>query len=568
MDRLVGRVEQEIFDRVIRGVHSSRPDAIPEVSLSSSESSSSDIVEADGEGSQFVFGGVPVESSLMRQYVEEAIAETVAIILAERKTRHVPASPPKQTVVQPAPIEITPVPTPQCTPPVSPLSPPRETAIVKTPELSPQTSLDEPNFQQESGQMIPFTEVVTPTRTPVASPPRVNTPTSLIPEDTEEASSIKSPPPNPWNNMELPLDEENPHSLKEAVQYKDAVVMTVAEEEEAKSLISVTAPEPQKPMVPSPKLLSPPRSSSSSSASTEESSVTITESDTTDKPLSEGEVLYSYGQIIAPRALASGGLVYPNMTESLSSTLKDTNDMEFDTPSEGQVMDRLLRGAHPDPIQSLLAKLNQDSVARREVFYHPESSGDENSMGEISEGQRPCLTPAAEQILVGHSAFMDRAHRTGQAAGHLQIHSSSSGPQMNIPGVGQGDADNISSGPMSLSDLQSQLLPAYYPHAEDLHQIPAAARNTSQGPGEPQRQHQPAPTRFIQVGVKSSDDPQQGIREDSDRTLVEPSFYLNYSGEAAEPPKKMSVTLPSMIEDDEDVKSTFLESDSSGADTF
>lgn len=48
------------------------------------------------------------------------------------------------------------------------------------------------------------------------------------------------------------------------------------------------------------------------------------------------------------------------------------------------------------------------------------------------------------------------------------------------PGVGQGDADNISSGPMSLNDLESQLLPAYYPHAEDLHQIPAAARNTSQ----------------------------------------------------------------------------------------
>ncbi|KAM4013735.1 protein TALPID3 isoform 2-T2 [Anomaloglossus baeobatrachus] len=527
VNRLADRVEQEIFDRVISEMQSKRWDIIPHVTSSSSESSdsSSDIDAA----------GVPIESGLIRQYVEEFMAEKVAMILAERKTQCAPASPPEQTVVQP--VEITPVPTPPCTPPSSPVHPSRET-IVKTPELSPQTSLDEPDLQQEPGKIVPLSQVVTPTVTPVASPSRANTPISLISEDREEPSSVKSPRPNAWNNTELPLEEENPHSLKEAVQYKDAVVMTVAEEEDPKSLVSVTS-EPQKPIVPSPKReVTPVPSSSSSSTSTAESS-TITESDTLDKPLSEGEVLYSDGQIIVPRDLAAGGLVYPNLMESLSSTLKDTNDMEFDPPSEGQVIDG---GARHDPIRALLAKLNQDPVARREVFYHPESSGDENSMGEISEGQRPCLTPAAEQILEGHPAYMDR-------------------------GESQGDAGNISSGPMSLGDLESQLLPAYYPHAEDLHQIPAAARNTSQGPGEPQRVHHPAPARVIQVGVKSSDDPQQGTREDSERTVVEPSVYLN-SGEASKSPKKMSVTLPSMIEDDEEVKTTFMESDSSGADTF
>ncbi|XP_071971876.1 protein TALPID3 isoform X2 [Engystomops pustulosus] len=574
-NRLVSWVEQEIMAKVVSEMHSRRQDVIPDVTVSSSESSvsvASDIVEAaGGEGVQlFVDAGVPVDSGLIRQYVEEALAETIAIMLGERETRRVPASPPKPIVVEPAAVEVTPVPTPQCTPPSSPLPPPRETAIVKTPELSPQTSLDEPDLQQETEQIIPSTQVVTPATTPVASPPRVKTPTPLISEDNEESSSIKSPLPNPWNNTELPLEEENPHSVKEAVQYKDAVVMTVAEEEQPKSLISITAPETQKPIVPSPKqeVVSPASSSSRSSTSTEASSETITESDTTDKPLSEGEVLYSYGQIILPRALAEGGLVYPNLAESLSSTLRDANDMEYDPPSEGQVVHRPLRGAHRDPIRSLLAKLNQDSVAPQEVFYQPESSGDENSMGEISEGQRPCLTPAAEQILAGHSAFMDGAPTAGHTAGHLRMHPSSHGPQMNIPGVSQGDADNISSGPMSLGDLESQPLPAYYPHAEDLHQIPAAARNTSQGPGEPQREQQPVPTRFIHVGVKSSDDPQQGIREDSDRTLVEPSVYLKYSGGAPEPPKKMSVTVPSMTEDDEDVKSTYAESDSSGADTF
>ncbi|XP_066464331.1 protein TALPID3 isoform X2 [Eleutherodactylus coqui] len=553
VNRLASRVQQEIFDRVISEMHSRRQDIIPHVTLSSSESSgsvSSDVVEAAaGRSSWFVFDGVPVESSLIGQYVEECVAETVAIILAERNARHVPASPPKQTVVQPVPVEMIPlVPTPQCTPPSSPLPPPRARAIVKTPELSPQTSLDEPELQQEAGKMTPLTQVVTPTMTPVASPPRVNTPTSHISEDYEEPSSLKSPHRGPWNNTGQPLEEENPHSPKEAIQYKDAVVMTVAEEEEPKSLIAITIPEPQKPTVLSPKqeVLPPPHNSSSSSSSTEESSVTVTESDTTDKPLSEGELLYSYGQILVPGGLAEGGLVYPNLTESLSSTLKDANDMEFDPPSEGQVIDRPYRGAHHDPFH--LTKLKRGSVARQEVFYHPESSGDENSMGEISEGQRPCLTPAAQQILAGHSVFTDRAGTTAQTAGHLRIRPSFHGPQMNIPGVSQGDADNISSGPMSLGDLESQLLPAYYPHAEDLHQIPAAARNTSQGPGEPQRERRPVPTRLIQVGVKSSDDPQQG--------------------EAAEATKKMSVTLPSMIEEEEEVKSTFAESDSSGADTF
>ncbi|XP_069589407.1 protein TALPID3 isoform X2 [Ranitomeya imitator] len=552
VNRLASRLEQEIFDRVISEMQSKRQDIIPHVAPSSSDSSESMSSDIDTPG-------VPIESSLIRQYVEEFMAEKVAMILAERKTQYAP-SPPEQTVVQP--VEITAVPTPQCTPPSSPVLPPRE-MIVRTPELSPQTSLDGPELQQEPGKIVPLTSVVTPTMTPVASPVRANTPISLISEDHEEQSSIKSPRPNAWSNTELPLEEENPHSLKEAVLYKDAVVMTVAEEEEPKSLISVTSPETQKPIVPSKRELTPPPSSSSSSTSTEESS-TVTESDTPDKPLSEGEVLYSDGQIIVPRDLAAGGLVFPNLMESFSSTLKDANDMEFDPPSEGQIMDR---GARHDPVRLLLAKLSQDSVARQEVFYHPESSGDENSMGEISEGQRPCLTPAAEQILVGHSAFMDRG-ATGQTAGHLRRHQSPHGPQMNIPGESQGDADNISSGPMSLGDLESQLLPAYYPHAEDLHQIPAAARNTSQGPGEPQREHQPAPTRLIQVGVKSSDDPQQGIQEDSERTVVEPSVYLNNSGEASESPKKMSVTLPSMVEDDEDVKTTFLESDSSGADPF
>ncbi|CAI9551704.1 unnamed protein product, partial [Staurois parvus] len=111
--------------------------------------------------------------------------------------------------------------------------------------------------------------------------------------------------------------------------------MTVAVEEEPRSLISAASSEKSLPVSPKQRTPSPVPSPSVSAPSTVESSltVTVTESDTTDKPISEGEIVYSYGQIAVARALAEGG-VYPNLPESLSSTLRDANDMEFDPPSE------------------------------------------------------------------------------------------------------------------------------------------------------------------------------------------------------------------------------------------
>ncbi|XP_063803465.1 protein TALPID3 isoform X2 [Pseudophryne corroboree] len=548
-NRLINWVEQEIMSRVIGEMHVGRQDLVPDIPVSSSENSeveSSDIVEtAGGKGLQlFVDTGVPVDSSLIRQYVNEALGEIIAVMLGEIQNAPAPP-PPKKPDVQPVPVDIPLVPTPQCTPPSSPHPPLREPSMVNTPQLSPQTSLEEPELQQElsedAGQRIPLSHVDTPTITPVASPPRVDTPTPLIPDDDE---GPESPAPSPWDNMEQPVEEENPHSITEAVQYKDAAVMTVAEEG-PKSLIS----EPEKPILISPvqRTPSPVSSLTSSSPSTDESSLTVTESSSTDKPISEGEVLYSYGQMVAARALAEGGLLYPNLMESMSSTLRDAHDMELDPPSEGQVIHGPRRGAHHDPVLSLLAKFNQDPVARHEALYHPENSGDISSMGEISEGQRPRLTGAAEQVLVGHSAFMDKPTNAGQTAGHLKKRPSSPGQYMDVPGGHHGDPD-VSSGPMSIRDLESQLQPSHYPHAEDLHQIPAKARNVSQGPGQPQKEHQPVPTRLIQVGVKSGDGPHQG--------------------EAAQPSKKMTVTLPSTSEADDKIRPTVVDSDSSGSDTF
>ncbi|XP_068110302.1 protein TALPID3 [Hyperolius riggenbachi] len=577
-NRLVDWVEQEIMARVIGEMHPFRRDAVPDVSTSSSDRSeeASDIVEAaGGEGLQlFVDAGMPVDSGLIRKYVNEALAEMIAIMLGERDSRPVPAPRTKPPDVQLDPVEIAEVPTPQCTPPTSPLPSAREPPTVKTPDLSPQTSIEETELQQDqvddtSNRSLPV-HVDTPTITPAPSPPRVTTPTPVPSE--QELSVTQTPPPKPWGSVELPLEEENPHS---AIQHKDAVEMSVAADEEPSSLISAATPEPEQsvPVPPKQRTPSPEPSSAVSAPSTAESS-TITETDSTDRPISEGEIVYSFGQVAAARALAEGGVVYPNLMESLSSTLKDANDMEFDPPSEGQVIRGPHRGAHRDPVLSLLATCNQGLVAPHEGFYHPESSMEDSSMGEISEGQRPRLTTAAEQVLVGHSVFMDRAANAGLATGRHQNRPSSPGQCPDTAGVAHGDADNISSGPMSIGDLDSQLMPAHYPHPASPYHIPAASGDAAaQGPGRPQKEHQPVPTRFIQVGVKTDEGPHlaAGERlEQTDRTLVEPSVYLTsaISGEATRPIKNMLVTLPTTSHAEEDIQTPSAGSDSSGADTF
>ncbi|XP_072284020.1 protein TALPID3 [Pyxicephalus adspersus] len=563
-NKLISWVEQEIMARIISEMHPVRRDIIPDVSISSTDHSeaASDIVEAaGGKGLQlFVDAGVPVDSNLLRKYVEEALAEIIAPMLEVRKTQAVPIPSLEQSNVQPEPEEVVPVPTPQSTPPASPLPSAREPSIVKSPSIvqtPQQKSIEEPEVQQEElddpGERSLPVHVCTQTITPVPSPPRVSSPTPVISEKIENPPVIQEPPPNPWGNMELPLEEENPHSAVESVEYKDAAVMTVAVEEEPRSLISAASSEQSFPMSPkqrTPSPIPPVPSPSVSAPSTDESSltVTVTESDTTDKPISEGEIVYSYGQIAAARALAEGGFVYPHLTESLSSTLRDTNDMEFDPPSEGQVIQGPHRGAHHDPVLSLLAKFNQDLVAPHEALYHLESSGEDSSLGEISEGQRPRLTMAAEQVLVGHSVLMGRPSNVAQTAGRPQNRPSSPGQYTNIPGVNRDDPDNISSGPMSIGDLDARLLPVYYPHADNQYQIPSVPRDTSQGPGQPQKEHQPVPTRLIQVGVKSAEDLHQG--------------------DASRPTKNIPVTLPTMSEADEEVKMSFVESDSSGADSF
>ncbi|KAG8449398.1 hypothetical protein GDO86_016157 [Hymenochirus boettgeri] len=573
-NRLFNRVEQEIMAQILNGIHPMRQDAISNISTSDTEKSgsiSSDIVEAaGGEGLQlFVDAGLPVDSILVRQYVEEALAEMIAIMLGERESQNMQKSPPRESVLQ-VTDEISLVPTPVSTPPMSPLLHEKEFSIVKTPELSPQPSVAEPVFEEDQADNTAMEIVKTPFATPVASPnatpPRAPTPASLTSEKQKETEC-----PTPWNTTDRPLEEENPHSLRE-ISNKDSIVMTVAWDEEPESLISAPSPLPEKsqsPLQPKPRSPSP-IYSHSTAPSTDLSTltVTITETETTDRPLSEGELLYSYERMAAELAVAKGGVVCPDFPGSLSSTLHDARDMEYDPPSEGQVIHGKQNGAHKDPVLSLLARFNQDLVTPLDACYPPvvgisSGSEEENSMGEISEGQRPRFTTAAEQVVVGHSALMGRASYANQAAGHHHRHLSSPGQYNALSGANP--LDHFSSGPMSIGELGSHKVPDLHPHIDISVERPTVVSSTfqslTQGSEEPQLDYPPIHTHYIQV--KTSNDSSKDVLEDLDRTLVEPSSYLSspLSEMAPGPSKRMSVIIPSMM----DIRTT-SESELSGSD--
>ncbi|XP_061318408.1 protein TALPID3 isoform X3 [Pezoporus flaviventris] len=470
-NRLTNWVEQEIMARVISGMYPVQKETMPTVSTSESEDSdavTSDIVEVAGGGGfqLFINAGMPVDSEMISHFVNEALSETIATMLGNRQAQEaVPAANVlPSTMVMMESLVPTPLPVPQATPPQTPPSE-KELPPVTTPESS--LSFTEMNGDvhkheeiKKTGVEIPATTscVGTPVVTPVNTPPRTTTPSPPASEWVFKAAKLGSPKPaNPWDDAELPLEEEKLSPLTEEPFSPKAVEMSVANDEEPEALIlpaqqSSARPFeslPCNPQVPSPV------PTVSSGQSTQESSLTLTETETetADRPISEGEVLFSYGQVLAARALGGGGLRVPNLAESLSSTLQDANEMDYDPPSEGQVVRRPDKGYHRDPVLTLLAKLNQAPLAAQEGIYHLEDSDD--SVGQLSEGQRPRLTKAAERILMGHSVYVD--HPTGQTSEnrpHRRFRSPSPGQLVRIGEI-LGDEDTAHS-PMLMAELELQ----------------------------------------------------------------------------------------------------------------
>uniref|UniRef100_A0A8C0HXE3 KIAA0586 n=1 Tax=Balaenoptera musculus TaxID=9771 RepID=A0A8C0HXE3_BALMU len=610
---LIQWVEQEVMSRMISGLLPVQQQATADISVSVSEASeplTSDIVEGTSSGALqlFVDAGVPVNSDIIRHLVNEALAETIAILLGDREAKK--PGPVVTSVSGDVSISkthlrarvCTPVATPQPTPPLSPSSPPEERVWVKTPDSSPCVSDHDVAFPmkeifaEEGNNMPPITLVNTPTVTPATTPPPAAALTPTLSETSVDKLKMSSPElPKPWSNGDLPLEEENPSSLQEELHPR-AIVMSVAKDEEPESMDFPAQPAPPEPvpLMPLPadtKAPSPIQMPSSDSSTMESTlSVTATETETLDRPISEGEVLFNCGQKVAPKILGDEGLYLTNLNDSLSSTLHDALEMEDDPPSEGQVIRMPHKEIHADAILSLLAKRNQESLVSQQMVYHSEDL--ENSVGELSEGQRPRLTAAAENILMGPSAYMQQP-----------VTNAESSDQRCAPKPLSQQCDTVtddiyedlcvSHGPMSLGELELRpdphlALPTkLLTTQEDDVKLSVAAEDfpqyqQKQDQDVKQVEHKPVQSRLIRVRNKCdiSLSQQQASPGDMDQTQIEPNLYLTsvFTGGEAVPlftsqtsSAKMSVTLPSVNLEDcsQSLSVSSVQGDeSSGADTF
>uniref|UniRef100_A0A3B3T469 Si:ch211-185a18.2 n=1 Tax=Paramormyrops kingsleyae TaxID=1676925 RepID=A0A3B3T469_9TELE len=303
-NRLVDWVEQQLMARMVTELH---PWAEPASPSPESCSSASDIVEAAGGGGLqlFVDAGVPVNSDLIRQYVNESLAEMVALFLGQR-----PAAP---GLVEDIPIPETPVPTPRDSPP-----PVGRTQIpLGTPEASELESLSESCREKVIQPVESFltleperSPVATPKCTPVPSPPVLATPT---PPSTHLSPSAGCQYSDAWGDSELPLEEEAPPMRSEQLEGGTGV-MSVAREEEPVSLISSMPPLPVEAIL-LPPMQTPPLQRATPppvpTLSTEDSSTasSVTETELVGRHISEGELLVSCGQVEAARGKAGGGIL-------------------------------------------------------------------------------------------------------------------------------------------------------------------------------------------------------------------------------------------------------------------
>uniref|UniRef100_A0A8B9D4B9 KIAA0586 n=1 Tax=Anser cygnoides TaxID=8845 RepID=A0A8B9D4B9_ANSCY len=551
-NRLINWVEQEIMAKIISEMYPVQKETVPSVSTSEgedSESVTSDIVQVAGGGGfqLFVNAGVSVDSEMISHFVNEALSETIETMLGNTQAQKAVAA----TNILPGSSESlvpTPLPTPQATPPQTPPSE-KELPPVKTPESSPSITeiggdVHEQEKMKEAGTDIPAAAslVGTPVITPINTPPRIATPSSPASEWVSEAAKMGKPkPPNPWDDAELPLEEEKPSPVAEEPIHPRAVEMSVANDEEPEALIIPSwqsSPRPVESLPCEPQVPSA-TSTVSSEQSTQESSLTLTETETADRPISEGEVVFSYGQMLAAR---EGGLPLPNITESLMSTLQDANEMDYDPPSEGQVVRRHHKGYHRDPVLTLLAKLNQAPIAAQGGMHYLEDSDD--SVGELSEGQRPRLTRAAERILMGHTVHMDHAAaQTSENRPYQDFRSLSPG-QLAQTAETLGDADT-SHGPMLMAELESQ----------------------------------PVSKRVLQAAQPdcSVTSLSKGSSQTANNLVLFCSSFFFFLGENVVPhlnshvsAAKVSVKLPSMNTDNptQSTSSVHGDSDSSGTDTF
>nr|XP_055027483.1 protein TALPID3 isoform X1 [Misgurnus anguillicaudatus]XP_055027484.1 protein TALPID3 isoform X1 [Misgurnus anguillicaudatus] len=547
-NRLVDWVEQQLMARMITGMFPQTAQVDPASQSEHENSVTSDIVEtAGGAGVQlFVDAGVPVDSELIRQCVNEVLTETVALMLGQRETERVPDVP-AQTQQAHAQEEVTAVPTPVPTPEPSLKEPP---SPVRTPDLSEHLStalsLEENQPQASTSPGPAGIPVDTPTTTPIPSPIRVATP---------------SPPPASQSSESVSLESELPLQTEREKEQPQPVVTSVAREIE--SVIPTASPLPSKP-----ETLSPPPAVESESSSTEESSSsstdTVTETETPARHISDGELLLSHGQMAAVRALEEEGILLPNLLTSLNSSLHGVQDMDYDPPSEGQVIRTPRLPAHHDPVLSLLARVDHGPVRQ---LQQPERWWEEESSGEISEGQRPVLTAAEEMMLTGHSLIDHQRtaqSRTTEISPHATLMSPGQVLTDHTGAVDGGVSINLTSSREPKEAEVYHVMTVSSPQPENIvHQQSTEMTETV---------HRPAPILVRQY--HNEEEPELSKQKSSNDTFFEDykkdkDDFLHTEAGGSDV-RVMSVRLPSVKQDQESVSLSSVEGDtnSSANDVF
>ncbi|PNJ70569.1 KIAA0586 isoform 15, partial [Pongo abelii] len=194
----------------------------------------------------------------------------------------------------------------------------------------------------------------------------------------------------------------------------------------------------------------------------------------------------------------------------------------------------------------------------------------ENSVGELSEGQRPQLTAAAENILMGHSLYMQPSVTNAQSLDQ-QCDPKPLSRQFDTVSGSIYEDSCASHGPMSLGELELEpncnlVLPSTLLTAQENDvNLPVAAEDF---PQYQQKQNQDVK----QVEHK----PSQSYLHVRDKSDIAPS--QQQGGKAVPlsasqmPPARMSVTLPSVNLEDcsQSLSLSTMQEDmeSSGADTF
>ncbi|XP_016395161.1 protein TALPID3 [Sinocyclocheilus rhinocerous] len=565
-NRLVDWVEQQLMARMITGMFPQPVQTDPASQSEPENSVTSDIVEAAGGGGLqlFVDTGVPVNSELIRQCVNEVLAETVAVMLGQRETQSEPAAP---VQTQDAQEKVTEVSTPAPTPEPSSKDPP---SPVRTPDLSEHLSTGLSPKENHEGSASPGRDripVGTPTTTPIPSPTRVATPSPPPANQSPDSASLQN---QPWEGTELPLEEEEPHSERQEQPSAPVVMSVVQEDDEEESVFHPSPPLPSKPTTPPPPLppvsqepppAATPESSSSSEESSSSSSVTVTETETAARHISEGELLLTHGQMAAVRVLDEEGALLPNLMTSMNGSLRGVQDMDYDPPSEGQVIGAPRIPAHHDPILSLLARMERGPVSQSQ---QPKKWWEEESSGEVSEGQRPLLTTAAEIVLTGHS-LMDQKRHTQHRSTEISPHATLSSPgQVLADHTGAVVEDTGLSVNLRSSEEQKE--------DEVYHHVMTVSSSQLQDT-QNQAVHRPAPILVRQYEDKEepelprlrrlSDDMFFGDNEKGE------DIFLHTEGRGSDV-RVMSVRLPSVKQDQESVSLSSVEgdTDSSANDVF